>query len=890
MLAILRSRKVTNSQHVPAVGVLLLAVFIVLIQTNLSQARAERVEYVTAISTRLNPTGQPIVFPVPINDSGAKLDDVVIKVLADDSVLVEKSQFIARLSGTSHSSIDQAISALQDQSGFVPIADFATAGVDLRFDSELQELVMSLALDQRSSRDLSIGGQSHHVTSTNLIAPEFISGYLNVTSELHHLWDENNIHAETTSGRLELESVVSVGGIVLENSAAYDGDVDSAICPIEAYCSYGHVSGFKRQSTRLIYDLPDDSVRAVVGDTDSLNVPLQRSIDLLGVSLEHSDQKFRPGQTVTSRGVGSFRIERAATVDIVVNGSVVQTMRLRPGNYNLRDLPLSTGANDIDLVITDETGQQQLLSINAYSDPSLLRPTQMEWAVAAGVPSYVIDDQRAYDSQNVMGTGYIRYGLSDALTGQIDLQADDEVLMAGLGFNFATPVGLFGIHGAGSTGVRGDGAAADISWRLNNFQMFSDGRDESLQFNGEYRSTDFRTPGEFLSLADGIYYPEFNYWLRLSGSYSFPFDDQISATISGRYQFSDDDRDLLSPYTITGDRYGTDLTLSKPLTQTAHASLLIGYSNELYVRNFEHNNNTEPDFRIALRLNLRPSDTVSVAASYDTLGNQSNVSAYQAEGNGIGRWDTNLNVQNRAHERTASVNASAGYFGNRAELRLSHYADAQGVGFDSLTGDQTRQRTSLRVGTAVAFAGDKIAVGPPIRGGAFAVVAPHNSLADKEIIVGNLDHVRAKADMWGNALITDVPAYLPGSMSVDVADLPIGYSLGSGVFETYAPYKSGYAIEVGSAASISAYGTLVDDDGAPIALLTGIATNDKRPGHTVHVFTNAQGRFGAEGLTPGRWTIDMHTEGAPTQFVLNIPDDGSQLIKTGVLVPDARAL
>jgi outer membrane usher protein len=173
-----------------------------------------------------------------------------------------------------------------------------------------------------------------------------------------------------------------------------------------------------------------------------------------------------------------------------------------------------------------------------------------------------------------------------------------------------------------------------------------------------------------------------------------------------------------------------------------------------------------------------------------------------------------------------------------------------------------------------------------VRGGAFAVVAPHESIADKEIVVGSLDNVRAKADVWGNALVPDLPAYLPGSMSVDIDDLPIGYSLGRGAFDTFAPYKAGYAIEVGSAYSVSAYGILVGADGAPVSLLTGVAQREGGGGQKpVSIFTNAEGKFGAEGLAPGRWTIEMLTEGAPTRYVLDVPDGANGLIKVGTLHP-----
>ena len=56
-------------------------------------------------------------------------------------------------------------------------------------------------------------------------------------------------------------------------------------------------------------------------------------------------------------------------------------------------------------------------------------------------------------------------------------------------------------------------------------------------------------------------------------------------------------------------------------------------------------------------------------------------------------------------------------------------------------------------------------------------------------------------------------------------------------------------------------------------------------GKAVEVFTNAAGRFGAEGLAPGRWLIEMTTEPVPTRYVIDIPDGTEGLFRAGALTP-----
>jgi len=855
------------------------------------QSSTGALEYSQPISAKLNPTGRTVAFTVPLKDADVNLGDVMIQITAEDEILIEKTGFTTLITTALGEPAGAMIAALPTTSGFVAVEAVAATGLKARFDPGLQELQLVLAVEQRPEGDLSFSSRPVQRPSSQLAQPEFFSGYLNIVAGIDQNWDTGStkgpLYDEDTSGRLELDSAVRVGPVVFENRAAYDGDVDASICPVGATCLYGHAAGLKRQSSRAVYDLPEHQVRLQAGDTDAMAVPMQRSIEVFGISLEKSAAKLNPTENVASTNAGSFQLAQKSSVDVIVNGAVVQRLQLRPGNYNLKDLPLMSGSNKVELIITSENGERSNLSFNAFSDSSLLAAGKSAWGVAGGLPSYLLDNERTYNEGAYLGTGYWRYGLTDDLTTEADVQGDESVVMAGVGFDIKTKFGIVGVHGAGSTSNAGEGAAVDLVWSLSNFEGLSGERAESLYVNAEYRSTDFHTPGEFLNEASGIIFPEFNYWLRLNGSYSLPVTGDITATVSGRYQFANEDANRSTASNVQGDRYGVDLTVSKPLSETVNASLLAGYSNELYVRDFDEENFAEqsPEFRMALRINWRPGDTTSVNGSYDSLGGQSSLSVYRGETQGLNRWDASVDVQNRSYEKSASVNAAAGYRSDRGELRLSHYADSEDVGFDDLIGNVSRQRTSLRASTAVAFAGSKVAIGAPVRGGAFAIVGPHETIADKEVTVGTVDNPRAIADGFGNALVPDLPAYLPGSVPVDVEDLPIGYSLGSASIDTFAPYKAGYAIEVGSDYSVSVFGTLLLANGEPVELAVGTATPESGSGKPVSLFTNAEGKFGAEGLAPGRWIIDVAAESGPTRFIVDVPEGTKGLIKVGTLKP-----
>ncbi len=840
------------------------------------------------MSSKLNPTGRAITMTVPLKDGDVALGEVTVRISPEDTVLVNKADLAERLRGELDAAVIARLDEQEGAGGFLSVAALSKAGVALKFDGGLQELQLMLATDQRPTNDISMVSRRSQPSSAVQAPAAKVSGYVNVIAGLDHAWSGQGSGADArTSGRLELESAVRLRDTVFENRALYEGEVDANVCPTGAQCVYQHAPGFKRQSSRLVYDMPDERLRLQVGDTDALAGTLQRSIEMIGVSLEKSASKLAPGESLAASGRTAVRIDRPSEIDVMINGAVVQHLHLRPGTYNLRDLPLSTGANEVKLVITDDTGARRTEKFTTFSAYNQLAAGKSEWAVSAGIPSFLRDNGRVYEGGNqYAGTSFFRYGLTDTLSGEANLQADNRVVMGSAGATSATPWGVFAFQGAASAGARGTGFAADASWDLTNFGGLTAERGESLHVAAEVRSSSFHRPGDLFATATGILYPEFNYWLRVSASYSTLLGDGIGVSLGARYQFADTQQAVLSPFTIKGDRYGADVTVSRALSPTATASFLVGYSNESYLRSEPSlSTDAKPDLRFAVRLNVRPDEKSTVSASYDSLNRQSTVSAYRNEGTGVGRWDTSLDLQQLGYTETANANAALGYYGNRGDVHVSYNSDMSGVGFDKFAPSTVTQRASIRAGSSFAFADGAVAVGPPIRGGAFAIVSPHESIAGKEITVGDADNVRALADSWGPALVSDLPAYSQSSIPVDVAGLPVGYSLGAGAFDVNARYKAGYALEVGSDYSVSVYGTLLDGNGEPVALMTGFASAVDRQGKRVSIFTNASGKFGAEGLAPGRWIIEMATEGTPLKFSLDVPKGVDGLYKAGTLRP-----
>ncbi len=206
------------------------------------------------------------------------------------------------------------------------------------------------------------------------------------------------------------------------------------------------------------------------------------------------------------------------------------------------------------------------------------------------------------------------------------------------------------------------------------------------------------------------------------------------------------------------------------------------------------------------------------------------------------------------------ISGEADYVGNRFDT-LDVQGGTTGDTFSTLTSDPS---ASVIVGTSIAFVDGHFAIGRPITD-SFMVAYANPNLGNRPVIIGDDlqgGHYDAKSGLLGPALYAGLPSYNNDVVHYDVLNAPLGYDVGPGVEVVRPLYRSGYALEVGSDAFMSATGTLVGTDGRPISLVSGHVTAlDDPKSKTDLFFTNSGGRFAAiEALKPGHhYRVDLNT-------------------------------
>jgi len=135
------------------------------------------------------------------------------------------------------------------------------------------------------------------------------------------------------------------------------------------------------------------------------------------------------------------------------------------------------------------------------------------------------------------------------------------------------------------------------------------------------------------------------------------------------------------------------------------------------------------------------------------------------------------------------------------------------------------------------------------------------------------------------ATMPSLSSYAERTITVDVKNAAPGVDIGQGSFRLFPSYRSGYALEVGSDYNVTAMGQMLDVDGGPVALVAGTATELGKPDRPpLTIFTNRQGRFGATGLAPGKWRLQM-LDAKKSTYEIEIPSKAEGVIRLGEIKP-----
>jgi len=219
-----------------------------------------------------------------------------------------------------------------------------------------------------------------------------------------------------------------------------------------------------RLDTTWTVDQPQSATTLRVGDA------LTGASSLWGASVRFAGVQW--GTNFATRpGLITFPLPTIAganalpsTVDLYVNGALRMSTSVPMGPFQLQNVPAISGDGQIQVVVRNLLGQEQVITQSFYASPALLRAGLRDFSYEAGVvrENYGLASDE-YEHALLVGTD--RVGLSDSFTADLhgELLRDQQTL--GIGGDELIPgFGVANAAVAGSHSLQGEGALAVLGF------------------------------------------------------------------------------------------------------------------------------------------------------------------------------------------------------------------------------------------------------------------------------------------------------------------------------------------------------------------------------------------------------------------------------------------
>lgn len=506
---------------------------------------------------------------------------------------------------------------------------------------------------------------------------------------------------------------------------------------------------FTRLQSRFIYDDRRSLRRLMVGDFFASSGDLGGSLNLGGISFRKV-YRMDPYQVYypTLNLTGQAAVPSEAK--IYLNGMLIRTEKLSPGEFELKNLTPYSAAGSIDVVLRDAFGREQMLHYPFYyADDSLLKEGYHEYSYNVGLTR---EDYGTRGNRygRLLFSAFHRYGVSDNFTLGGHAEADSHG--GNLGPQLTFVAGRAGMVSLSLAGSAGDGSTGGAGMMTYTFRGRHFGAGFSLAgYTRHYATVADEKTDDKTRLAASA---RLSYGTRRLGT--------LALDVSAMRRYSGDDRDQAAL------SYTRSLGRGMSLTATWRRIREDDYANEFL-----------------LSLNYTPLRKLFVSSRYEKTedGDEAAISVQKNPPVGEGLSYRASVKRSRADGVTTwTVDPHVQYNGRYGIYEAS---------FESqMNGDERDSRYHLSV------AGSLVHVGR-----AFGATRPVNDSFGL-VQVGSVEGIKVRVnseevgvtDASGRLFVPDLSSYNNNQVSIEAGDLPMDYQFSSVKRLVSPPLRSGSCI------------------------------------------------------------------------------------------------
>jgi outer membrane usher protein len=640
----------------------------------------------------------------------------------------------------------------------------------------------------------------------------------------------------------------------------------------------------QRQGIRMVHDWPKKALRLSAGDLIFPTSGYQAFLNIGGIGLSR-DLSLQPHLAAYPVKELEFFLTSPSEVKVYINGALrADFPTLEAGTHDLRKFPFTNGESDVEIQITDNTGQTQTLNFSFIHEPSLLAKGNSAFSYNIGFPSrdllntppHTIDPARKvilnyeYDTEHPILFLDYRRGITNTLTLAAYSQAQDTAGMIGADILKAIKIGK--IKADIATSYRHN---TSPSWAGNLEYTYipkitSQMSPTSWRLQTEYIGETFFRPGQDTSLLGA---------LSFSGSYQ-SYAKLVNLNLGASYIFRPDRNDFYNLFAGINRSWGKGWSSALTFKNSFDRSK---FTNTSVAANVNYNFNYDlHSFAASERIeNHRPDGTEKgPPPSWDYTTDL--------------LWDYNASgfaTNTPALNLTSSFGPKSNDYSTRAELNTPQgNLQIMGRRYEPKDNSIITNNVDLTLQSALVFVDGNFALSKRISNSFVLIKGIENEKHCEILANPNEISYEAKSTRWLNGVIPNISPYYLKKVHLEVKDPPFGSNDDRTEYTIFPSYKSGYAFYLGTKATIIALGTLLLAPGVPVQYQTFKAVSiDKKDVDPIVGFTNGAGKFQLTRLQAGKYNIEIEIDGVPHSAKMTLPTDaeGIKPIGTLTLTPTA---
>lgn len=502
---------------------------------------------------------------------------------------------------------------------------------------------------------------------------------------------------------------------------------------------------FVRLQTSATYERRDELQWFVLGDRFASSGELGGMVNIGGVGVTkvfRLDPYYITQPVFNIQGTTQF----PSQAEIYIDGSLVNRQSLMPGAFELKNLYSYNGAHNVELVMRDPFGNEQRISLPAYFSAAMLREGLHEYGYHAGFlrERYGIESN---DYGKPVFSAFHRYGLSNSLNIGGRAEGMGGLLNAGLSAQYAHPrFGAVSLSAAGSDAndLRGSAGMVQHAFQMGSVttNLFVHGYSKGYATLSQPSGGTDASPRIKTSLSAG--FP-----VHQRGSISLSY--AASKTHGGQTN------------RVASANYSRGLTKTSSLFATASETRLSTQPDAIYAIFL--------GVQISLDGNIR--GAVQLSRTGDTNAQSADIQKSPPIGEGVG-YRALLSRTETGSSSSQSFNPAIQYNGRYGIFS----ADSTFRDFE----DDVSTAHVLSWSGSLVYAGGFFGASRPVSD-SFAIVSVDK--APNTVVRNNGQEIGTTSGS-GDMIVPTVTSYGQNQITLDVADIPLDYSV-TGVNKVLSP-------------------------------------------------------------------------------------------------------